>query len=112
MPRVGFDLTIPVFERAKTVDASDFAATVIGAIFSLFSIKPFVFRNNSLGLVMIYGPGGQDSVPGKSKDLFSTAFALVLRSTQPALQWVPGTLSLEIKQLGSEAITDLYLVPR
>jgi hypothetical protein len=30
MPRVGFDGTIPVFERAKTVHALDRAAIVIG----------------------------------------------------------------------------------
>jgi hypothetical protein len=30
MPRVGFESTIAVFERAKTVHASDRAATVIG----------------------------------------------------------------------------------
>jgi hypothetical protein len=30
MPRVGFEPTIPVFERAKTVHALDRAATVIG----------------------------------------------------------------------------------
>jgi hypothetical protein len=30
MPQVGFELTIPVFERAKTVHALDRAATVIG----------------------------------------------------------------------------------
>jgi hypothetical protein len=32
MPRVGFELTIPVFERAKTVHALDRAATVISHI--------------------------------------------------------------------------------
>jgi hypothetical protein len=31
MPRVGFEPTIPVFERAKTVHASDRAATVMGS---------------------------------------------------------------------------------
>jgi hypothetical protein len=31
MPRVGFDPTIPAFERAKTVHALDRAATVIGS---------------------------------------------------------------------------------
>jgi hypothetical protein len=31
MPRVGFEHTIPVFERAKTVHAFDRAATVIGS---------------------------------------------------------------------------------
>jgi hypothetical protein len=30
MPCVGFELTIPAFERAKTVHAVDRAATVIG----------------------------------------------------------------------------------
>jgi hypothetical protein len=30
MPQVGFEPTIPMFERAKTVHASDRAATVIG----------------------------------------------------------------------------------
>jgi hypothetical protein len=30
MPQVGFELTIPVFERAKTVHALDRAVTVIG----------------------------------------------------------------------------------
>jgi hypothetical protein len=32
MPRVGFEPTIPVFERAKTVHALDRAATVIGVL--------------------------------------------------------------------------------
>jgi hypothetical protein len=32
MPRVGFESTTPVFERAKTVHALDRTATVIGAI--------------------------------------------------------------------------------
>jgi hypothetical protein len=30
MPRMGFELAIPAFERAKTVHALDRAATVIG----------------------------------------------------------------------------------
>jgi hypothetical protein len=30
MPRVGFEPTVPVFERGKTVHALDRAATVIG----------------------------------------------------------------------------------
>jgi hypothetical protein len=32
MPRVGFEPTIPVFERANTVYALDRATTVIGAL--------------------------------------------------------------------------------
>jgi hypothetical protein len=31
MPQVGFESTIPVFERAKTFHALDLAATVIGS---------------------------------------------------------------------------------
>jgi hypothetical protein len=32
MPRLGFEPTIPVFERAKTVHALDRAVTVIGGV--------------------------------------------------------------------------------
>jgi hypothetical protein len=32
MPRVGFELTIPQFERVKTVHALDRAATVIATV--------------------------------------------------------------------------------
>jgi hypothetical protein len=32
MPQVGFEPTIPVFERAKTVHALDRAVTVIGSL--------------------------------------------------------------------------------
>jgi hypothetical protein len=35
MPQVGFDPTIAVFERAKTVHALDYAVTVIGSLLSL-----------------------------------------------------------------------------
>jgi hypothetical protein len=34
MPRAGFERTITVFERAKTVHALDHAATVIGCLLS------------------------------------------------------------------------------
>jgi hypothetical protein len=39
MPRVGFEPTIPVFERAKTVHALDCAATVIGYTVTFTCIK-------------------------------------------------------------------------
>jgi hypothetical protein len=44
MPRVGFESTIPVFERAKTVHVLDRAATVTGTQIYL------VIRNRSLTL--------------------------------------------------------------
>jgi hypothetical protein len=44
MPLAGFEPTIPVFERAETVHASDRAATVIGfCCHSLHHILPFCF---------------------------------------------------------------------
>jgi hypothetical protein len=36
MPRVGFEHTIPAFERLKTVHALDRAATVIGPVSSIY----------------------------------------------------------------------------
>jgi hypothetical protein len=39
MPRVGFEPTIPVFERTKTVHALKRAATVIGPFLSHIDIK-------------------------------------------------------------------------
>jgi hypothetical protein len=35
--------------------------------------------------------------------LFTTAFRMALGTTQPPIQWVPGALSLGIKQPGHEA---------
>jgi hypothetical protein len=37
MPRVGFEPTIPAFERAKTVHVLDCAATVIGSSYNRLS---------------------------------------------------------------------------
>jgi hypothetical protein len=39
MPRVGFELTIPAFEWAKTVHASDGVATVIDPLSELEANK-------------------------------------------------------------------------
>jgi hypothetical protein len=41
MPQVGFETSIPVFGRAKTVRALDGAPTVIGKYLNLQSIKHF-----------------------------------------------------------------------
>jgi hypothetical protein len=43
MPLVGFEPTTPVFELAKTVDALDRAATVVGFIMQLLTFKPTYF---------------------------------------------------------------------
>jgi hypothetical protein len=42
MPSVGFEPTIPAFERAKTVHALDRAATVIGIKEHLYDMQPLV----------------------------------------------------------------------
>jgi hypothetical protein len=41
MLQVGFELTIPVFERAKTFHALDYAATMIGLINSNWDCDVF-----------------------------------------------------------------------
>jgi exosome complex RNA-binding protein Csl4 len=46
MPQVGFELTIPVFVRAKTVHALNRAAIVIGRVNS--------YSNKSAGISVIY----------------------------------------------------------
>jgi hypothetical protein len=47
---------------------------------------------------------GRSSSPGKVKNfLFSTSSRPVLGSTQPPIQWLPGTLSPWVKRQGREA---------
>jgi hypothetical protein len=49
-------------------------------------------------------PKGGSSSPGGIKEFhFSMLFRPALRSTQPLVKWVPGTLSLEVKRPGLEA---------
>jgi hypothetical protein len=45
---------------------------------------------------------GFDSWQGLGIFLFTTASRTALGPTQPSIQWVPGTLSLGVKQPGSE----------
>jgi hypothetical protein len=46
---------------------------------------------------------GFDSRQGLVIFLFTTVFRLVLRPTQPPIQWVPGALTLGVKRPGCEA---------
>jgi hypothetical protein len=61
MSRVGFEPTIPAFERAKTVHALDRAATVIG--FDLSSIRFFLLYIRIFGVIFCEVSGGNFAHP-------------------------------------------------
>jgi hypothetical protein len=96
MPRAGFEPTIPMFERPKTVRASDHAAIGTGNT-KCFSLKKkckiYLYQVSRFYLTY-----------------FITAFRLAMGSTQPPIQWVLGALSLRVKRLGREA-DHSHLVP-
>jgi hypothetical protein len=57
MPRVGFELTVPTFERAKTVHALDRATTVIGdGLLTEFSLSLNVLIGKPDGRVSLGRP--------------------------------------------------------
>jgi hypothetical protein len=58
--------------------------------------------NSLVSIAVGYRVDGQSLNSGKIF-LFSTASRLALGPTQPPIQWVPGTLSTGVKQLGHEA---------
>jgi hypothetical protein len=67
----------------------------------------FKSRDSSVGIALGYGWTigvlGFDSWQGLGIFLFTTASRTALEPTQPPIQWVTGTLSLELKQRGREA---------
>jgi hypothetical protein len=64
-------------------------------------------RDRVVGIATGYGlDDGEDrsSSPGRVKNLlFSTSSRPALGSTQPSIQWVPGSLSLGVRRPGREA---------
>jgi hypothetical protein len=46
-------------------------------------------------------------IPGRGRDIPANASRLVLEPTQPPIQWVTWTLSLEVRRLGREAAHSL-----
>jgi hypothetical protein len=69
---------------------------------------------SAVGIATGYGidnQRSQSSSPGRGKNfLFSTTSKLVLESTQPPIQCVPGALSTRVKELGHKLATQLQLV--
>jgi hypothetical protein len=51
MPQVGFEPTIPAFERAKTVNALDCEATVIGSPYSIY-YRSIIILSSPQGLCL------------------------------------------------------------
>jgi hypothetical protein len=58
MPQVGFEPTIPVFARAKTIHATDRAAAVIGNYrYSLIKLKLLVARTHQVNNTQLHKLG-------------------------------------------------------
>jgi hypothetical protein len=58
MPQVGFEPTILVFERVKTVHTLDRAATVIGSYVFIYSLF-----NNSVSMTDLLSTGHRSGAP-------------------------------------------------
>jgi hypothetical protein len=71
--------------------------------------------DSSVGIALGYGlddRGSRVRFPaGLGVFLFTTASRMALGPTQPPTQWVPGALSLEVKQPGRGAIPPLPNTP-
>jgi hypothetical protein len=61
--------------------------------------------DSSVGIVLGYGldDSGFDSWRGLGIFFFATMSGMALGPPKPPIQWVPGALSLGLKQLGCEA---------
>jgi hypothetical protein len=69
-------------------------------------------RDSSVSTATGYVLDGQDSIPGRSKRFFSTTVPRpALGSTQPPIQWVPGSLSPGQSGRGVKLTTHLHLEP-
>jgi hypothetical protein len=116
MLSVGFEPTISMFERVKTVHALNRAASVIGPLASDSLCK--CFWQIMMPLFRLWEPGqrsrysdwlgagrtrGRISSPRSLENfLFCTSPRAVLGSTRPPIQWVTRALSPEVKRPGHE----------
>jgi hypothetical protein len=63
-------------------------------------------RDSSVGIALGYGLDDRGSrvwFPAGARNFFTTASRTALGPTHPPIHWVPGALSLGVKQLGREA---------
>jgi hypothetical protein len=61
-------------------------------------------RDSSVGIATGYGLDGWCSIPGGGMRFFFSPLSIpALGPTQSPIQWVPGALSLHVKQPGREA---------
>jgi hypothetical protein len=124
MPRAGFELTILVFERLKTVRALDRTAVGTGifskveteflkicnsnimSMFVMFFIsnKNIIDIEQQICLYFVDDRGSRVRFPaGLGIFLFTTASRAALGPTQPPIQRVRGALSMGVKRPGREA---------
>jgi hypothetical protein len=90
MPRAGFEPTIPVFERSKTIRSLVRACPLSHIYIYIYIVYTKIeFHEHSRRGLGIF--------------LFTTASRTVLGPTQPPIQWVPGAFSLGVKRPRREA---------
>jgi hypothetical protein len=113
MTQVEVEPKIPVFERAKTVHASDRATALIDTIYIRYGKWSYTYLHITSHIPTRYEAGGQISIPGRSKWFVPPFIASRpdLGHTWPPMQWVPGA-SRGLIGWDVKLSTDLYLVPK
>jgi hypothetical protein len=93
MPLVGFEPTIPVLERAKTVCALDGATTAIGRNYTSESCFCLQITQRYSEWLRAGRPRVRSFESRWRQDFSLHVVQTGSGATQPAIQWVPGTLS-------------------
>jgi hypothetical protein len=78
-------------------------ALLYGSVWQKFVMLIFGFKLEWVSIAMGYGLDSRVSIPFRGNFIHPKACRLDLSTTQPPLQWIPGTLSPGIKGPGREA---------